>query len=302
MKNRIIICLLVAVFLVTNAEITNASINYDNSGAEQAVNSLFYYEADGSKFVPSASGVFQKDGKYYYFNADGSIYQASGKTKVNGRYYYFNKDNSLYVDGWKTINEKKNYFTKEGAAEGWKKIDNNHYYFSESADLQTNKIVGKYYVNKKGQRVTDKAAIEAVKIVKKVSKDKKNNTNSKKLRACYNIIKKYPYKRVYEDPLSLGKNWPSKYAYYFFSKKQGNCYKYASAFAYCAEVLGYDARVAVGRIWSSPHGWTEIKINGKIYTYDPNMQRNNPGINSYKRTYKTVPYPYHKRKSVDIKL
>lgn len=84
---------------------------------------------------------------------------------------------------------------------------------------------------------------------------------------------------------------------------------YASSFAYCAKVLGYDARVVIGKVgvWggapSAPHGWAETKTSsGKIYMYDPNMQMYTPGVNSYKRTYSNPPRQYKKQKVYTIKL
>ena len=42
----------------------------------------------------------------------------------------------------------------------------------------------------------------------------------------------------------------------------------------------------------TPHGWTEIKIDGKWYLFDTNMQKNFPKVDSYKKTDKTYPYPH----------
>ena len=42
----------------------------------------------------------------------------------------------------------------------------------------------------------------------------------------------------------------------------------------------------------TPHGWTEIKIDGKWYMFDANMQRNFPSVDSYKKTESTYAYQH----------
>ena len=74
------------------------------------------------------------------------------------------------------------------------------------------------------------------------------------------------------------------------SNGQGNCYRYASSFAYIARALGYEARVAVGTLGRSPHGWTEVLVGDTWYLCDANMQRNHPEWNSYLCTEATYPY------------
>lgn len=268
-------------------------------------------DIEGLKFIPSKSGIYKIDNKYYYIYSNNSIYKSStsGKKKIGNKYYYIYSNGTVFVGGWKKINNKNHYFTTSGAKIGWAKIGKYYYYFSSTGILNVNTIVGKYYVNKSGKRITTKTSMEAVKLVNKISKNKKNNTKAKKLKACYNYIyKTYKYKRSYAKPTSKGKNWTSYYAYQMYKKKKGNCYNYASSFAYCAKVLGYDARVVTGKIVAlgggmTPHGWVEIKhSNGKLYLYDPNMQKNYKNINSYQRTYKKPPFGIKKQKVYPINL
>lgn len=52
----------------------------------------------------------------------------------------------------------------------------------------------------------------------------------------------------------------------------GNCYSYAAVFAAFARNLGYDARPVSGKIKERPHGWVIIKIDGKKYYSDPELE------------------------------
>lgn len=175
-------------------------------------------------------------------------------------------------------------------AVGWKKIGKYTYYFNSKGKKEVNKIVGStktgyYYVDKQGKRVTTKEVRQAVSFVRKYTKP--SWSKSKKLKVCYDKLwKKYPYKRSYDG--CSAKKMP-KFARDMFTKKKGNCYRYASAFAYIARVIGYDSRVAVGKIGhrgggTTPHGWTEIKSGRKWKKCDANMQRSYPKINCYMQT------------------
>ncbi len=214
--------------------------------------------------------------------------------------------------GWVTKDGKKYYYIEGEPVTGWNKISGKYYYFATSAKskgvLQKNKIVGtkkkRYYVDKNGVRVTAKEVKLAVKFVD--AHTKSGWSKDKKLKACFNYLwKHYTYQRFYDKAKPA--KMPS-YAKYMFSKKKGNCYRYAAAFAYIARVLGYDSRVAIGSISNtrggmSPHGWTEVKKNGKWYICDANMQRNFKTINSYMRTKKTYAYKHEcsKRATLTIK-
>lgn len=251
----------------------------------------YYFDTTDGRM---ATGWRTIDGAKYYFFSDGT--RTSGFQKVNGATYYFTSAGKA-VTGWKTISGARYYFASNGKmSKGFTKIGKLTYYFSSAGKLQKNKIVGDgksgyYYVDSTGVRVTTAEIKLAVKFVRKYTKS--GWSNSKKLKACYNALwENYTYKRYYEAPSA--KKMPT-YANNMLSNKKGNCYRYAAAFAYIARVLGYDSRVAVGKISSSrggmtPHGWTEVKTGGKWYMCDANMQRNYPKINSYMRTNKNYAY------------
>jgi hypothetical protein len=271
---------------------------------------------NGEQIVKQYLCLLEKQGEYqvvtpkteearvYYFNEDGvaSLYQKTGTVTIHYKdasAKYYVKNGELYT-GWYTKSENKYYYISGTLATGWKTIAKKKYYFDNTKDnkgvLLTNTIVGSkksgyYYVDSTGVQVTAKEMQQAAAFVK--AHTKSSMSQSAKLKACFNYLwKNYKYKRFYETPKA---SKMAGYAKYMFTNKQGNCFRYASSFACIAKVLGYDVRVAVGKISSArggmtPHGWTEVKVNGKWYMCDANMQRNHPGISSYMKTNKTYAY------------
>ncbi len=201
------------------------------------------------------------------------------------------------VTGWKTISSKKYYFASNGKmTTGWKSISGKYYYFNSSGVLQTNKIVGSksngyYYVDSSGVRVTSDEITYAVEFV--MAHSDSSDSAATRLKDCYNYLwKNYPYNRTYETPDA---STMSDEAVAIFKNGYGNCYKYAAAFACIAKVLGYESRVCVGKISArsggmTPHGWTEVKVNGSWYLCDPDMQMNYPSRNVYLVTESAYPY------------
>ncbi|MCD7716859.1 MAG: transglutaminase domain-containing protein [Lachnospiraceae bacterium] len=106
-----------------------------------------------------------------------------------------------------------------------------------------------------------------------------NNTTSdmtqrQKLDTCFSALLRLSYTRTYDtaDASNL-----SSFAEQLFVNRTGNCYRYAAGFACIAAVLGYDVRVNVGQITArggglTPHGWTEVCVDGVWYLCDPDMQ------------------------------
>ena len=73
-------------------------------------------------------------------------------------------------------------------------------------------------------------------------------------------------------------DWPELYANDMFVDGAGNCFSYASAFAYMAKAIGYENVYCCS---SGGHGWAEI--NGLVY--DPEWSRH-----SNKSTYFGISY------------
>lgn len=254
-------------------------------------------------FGEKVTGYKEIEDKAYYFGTDGILKESEWIKTNNGETYYADSNGQLHT-GWKKENGKKYYFSEKNCqmVTGWKKIDGKNYYFDTGKKnkgiLQRNCIAGTKdcgygYVDAEGMKVTSQEIVSAVKFVNCYSsaKDAKNV----RLKKCYRALwKKYPYKRYYEKPSAKKM---SRYAQDMFTNKCGNCYRYAASFACIAKVLGYDARVAHGKISSThggmtPHGWTEIKVKGHWYMCDANMQRNFPRISSYMRSSRQYAYAH----------
>lgn len=257
----------------------------------------------GSKAYMKVGWVEFKEGKRYFSKKNGVM--LTGKTKIGSKYYYLN-GKGIMKKGWVTIDSNKYYFSKKTGAmlTGWNKISDKYYYFSSNGKMKKNAIVGNYYVLSDGKRAESAAVSYAVKAIKSATNSEM--TKEQKLKACYNwIINNFSYERDYQDPAKLKNNWTKSYAEYAFKKKRGNCYKYASAMGYCAELLGYDARVVYGKIASGNgrvnHGWTEVKIDGTYYIFDT-VQADYYKGNYYRRTYKNYPRTLYKSGTKAISL
>ncbi len=114
----------------------------------------------------------------------------------------------------------------------------------------------------------------------------------KALRACYDfMMNTYSYKRFTDI---FDNNWTKTYALDLFSTGKGNCSSYAAGLAYLAKGLGYESRVATGHIDSvsglpTSHAWTEIKVDGKWYIFDAEMDQAKANKEYYKKSYADYP-------------
>lgn len=98
-----------------------------------------------------------KNGKYYYIQADGT--RAKGWLTLKGKHYYLNSQ-GIRVTGWKKISGKYYYFSSKGVRQsGWVTYKNKRYYCDPAQDdartigwIKIGKY--RYYFNSKGVRVT----------------------------------------------------------------------------------------------------------------------------------------------------
>ena len=113
----------------------------------------------------------------------------------------------------------------------------------------------------------------------------------KQLEKCFNyFVKTSSYERKLDVPLG---DWTATYAKEILATGKGNCYNYASGFAYIAKGLGFDAKVCTGTVTSSlggrtAHAWTEVRIGDNWYIFDTEMQ-GAKGSGYYKQTYDSYP-------------
>lgn len=198
-----------------------------------------------------------------------SCVSVSGSEAAGLKNNQINKD---ITEGWVRI-KSETYYLKNGEKQtGWHKIGGKQYYFGKKGILQKNKIVGNKksgyaYVDSNGICVTDKVIQSAVKFVVENSSCK--DSQKKKLKSCYEALCTYHYRRLGSDRPDAEKMRP--YASHMFKNKYGDCYRFASAFAYIARVLGYDSRFCFDNT-NTMHGWCEIKTDGKWNVCDCTMK------------------------------
>lgn len=114
------------------------------------------------------------------------------------------------------------------------------------------------------------------KLVDKQVKEK--DSAKKKLKKLFAYIQKdYDYAR--KTGFEAYDGWEKDYALEMYADQKGSCYHYAAGYAFLAKkATGYSVRIGVGQTNGfsgnlQKHAWTEIKIGGKWYICDPNMDK-----------------------------
>ena len=122
------------------------------------------------------------------------------------------------------------------------------------------------------------------------------------LKAAYNYVAGFAYDL--NATIYMYGNWETwsvAQAKATYASRSGNCNGQAALFTWIARGLGYDAKAVVGRVLTghgwSPHGWTEIKINGTTYVVDVQQHQNDMSHgynhNFFLVTYDNAPVYYH---------
>ena len=121
------------------------------SGWVQEDGKWYYYDDNGTK----VTGWKSISGTWYYFDTSGAM--CTGWKSDGGTWYYFSESGAM-ISGWKDIGGKWYYFESSGAmATGWKSSGNKWYYFDTSGAMVSGwkTIGGKwYYFNGGGDMVT----------------------------------------------------------------------------------------------------------------------------------------------------
>lgn len=110
----------------------------------------YYSTKDGKRFT----GWLKSGGKLYYYNRKNGIMLRNRWATGTKYKYYFNKSGVAIASSWLTYGGKRYYFLANSRmATGWQKIGKYRYYFNKKTGaLAKNMWVGRYYVNKQGQR------------------------------------------------------------------------------------------------------------------------------------------------------
>lgn len=211
------------------------------------------------------------------FYIDGEL--AEGSLTVNGTEFFF-KDGYLR-SGYQTINGKTYYYDGSGnimknAIVGSDK--EGYCYAGSDGVINYNYCNGVTYkgvdwnvINGKATKATGESGITQFRALKWVAKATNTSmTKEEKLRACFEFLRKSEgiTEKNPRIPHYHGEGWVNLYANDMLLNKAGNCFSYASVFAYMAKGIGYTNIYVCN---SGGHGWTEI--NGLIY--DPEWSRHN---------------------------
>lgn len=128
----------------------------------------------------------------------------------------------------------------------------------------------------KSKTVRTLLQIRADRFINKATKP--SMTKQQKLRACYKYMRDH-YRYINRQVVETGaKGWVNRYASRFFKDGGGNCCSWAAAYTTVAKRLGFPATAVSGKIYYANgklwgrHGWTEIKMDGKTYVFDPEIE------------------------------
>lgn len=197
----------------------------------------------------------------------------------NTKYYH----NGVLADGKITVNGQTYNFAKGLFRSGYQKINGKRYYYNSKGEVVKNTIVGSkregwYYADKNGVCCESEEMRLAAEYMMTYCK---GDTLDEKMKSGFlYMAKNFPYNRTYDHPKKAS-DLPAL-AIDLFKNKKGNCFRYAAAFACTARIAGYRSRVVIGDVLGSPHGWTEVLVNGEWLICDPDAQLPGYKVPDYK--------------------
>lgn len=275
---------------------------------------IFYFNPDGTMLK---NGWVEQDGLKWHFDTNGKL--QTGVVKIGKKTYYLNAD-GICTTGWRQIDDGIYYFNLDGSMaqnttiDGYKLDKDGKVVFTpaqiaasshataaqienENHDLLSQTKLSQLPANGKVDVVVPEGGNQALaNVVSGILSQivTEDMTDTQKLLACYDyVIEVTSYKRTYEKPTG---DFTGQYAMDIFSTHLGNCFRYASAFAYLAKGLGFDATVVTGQIHAArggltPHGWAIITIDGVEYIVDPDMADAKPAYKDsmFMATYESYP-------------
>ncbi|MCI8282964.1 MAG: transglutaminase domain-containing protein, partial [Lachnospiraceae bacterium] len=259
------------------------------TGTVKAGTKYYSYNAKKTKKI-SKQTLYVKGKVYsgYYLNNKNLLYSVkkgtltlkTGTVKAGTKYYSYNakktkkiSKQTLYVKGkvytgYYLDNEyKMNYVTNGTCAliNATLYAGTTYYSFHDKATLTLSSLM--VYVNGKAMEGMSPEALETLQRAQAVVNSITNDSMSpeEKLKACFDYVKGYGESRP-RTPHYFGLDWPTIYANDMFLNGSGNCFSYASSFAYMAKAIGYEEVYCCN---SNIHGWVEI--DGLFY--DPQWSR-----------------------------
>ena len=234
--------------------------------------------------ITKMRGWNQIGDEWIYLDKNGN--KKTGWITDAGKEYYLDEEGHK-VSGFVKINDKKYYFNEKGIQQnGWQKIKGDYYFFQIRngcyASMVTSRRVNGIYLTKSGEARYNSEEkrklnlmVTANQVMRRVTK--RNMSKPEKLWRCYLKAVSYGYGGTGNDYdfRYYYSNWDVSYAEDMFYRGHGDCFAFASAFAYLANAVGFEAKV----ISSGGHGWAEIK--GEVC--DPNWAKGTGHIERYYR-------------------
>ena len=254
--------------------------------------------------------------------AGANKYQIAKLKKGNSAYEYIYTTGTSYID--KAVTGSKDFYSYQvramyetansGTAYGaWSSvwyfsngkiisdgyhIINGYRYYYKNGVVQKNGIVGTksegyYYADANGVCCVSEEMRLAAEFVMNYGS---GSTAAERMKTSFkSLATRFPYRRSYDHPKS--KTALPGLAIDMFKNKRGNCFRYAACFTCIAKVCGYRARMVVGSTGNgSPHGWSEVYMDGKWYYFDPDMQLPSYGFPDY-YAYKMSSHPWNVKAS-----
>lgn len=226
--------------------------------------------------------------KVAYVKKNGEF--AKGPTKIGKKLYLFNESGKLALQKReKKVGYKGDYYDvrKNGTLrKGWQVFNNKLYYFGGSnAAMITGKTVKKIRLQKDGTAMMTLDAATRIKSIKILNLlGVRDKSKKKQLKAAFRYVadkkKRFRYVSMNETVPRHNNKWVKKYANYMLTNRGGNCYRYACAFAALAYQIGYEPRVAVGKV-NGPHSVVIIKNRYYDLTFHASMANKNAADAKY---------------------
>ncbi len=255
--------------------IENGKVNFGFKGFAQNQNGWWYLTGGKVKFntYDVIKGALNGESAWWYVRKGQVIrtYNGLGYNK-NGVWLIENGKVNFGFSGKRTFAGVTYSFTGGRTCDvnGWIDKGDGFRYYYKKGELQKNTIVGNYYVDNSGRRITDSVVMKAVAFVNAHSSA--SQTPQQRFKSCYQYLygDGYHYERIMGVP---ERKDVAGRANYYFTNKKGNCYCFAAATAYVSKVLGFESRVTFGQIASvhggmTNHSWAALKSNGTWYISD----------------------------------
>ena len=152
---------------------------------------------------------------------------------------------------WAPVNFNGNiyYISDSGIilTNAWAQIGDGIFYFGEDGAMVRNTVIDGFQIGDDGRAIlpapqapaapaaTDSALLQYCQgVIGGITNPAM--TPDQMLSACYSyVVHNFKYNRTYETPVG---DWTGQYAAELFGNGYGNCYRFASGFAYLAKSLG----------------------------------------------------------------